>query len=397
MDRPPPFSFRLWVALYALSGFLALSFEIAWFRLLGVMLKSTAFTFGTLLAQYLFWLGAGSMLGSVLALRVRRSALGFLAAQAAASLCAAFSLIFVLSRIERAPSLGWVRDYLGGYEPMKPSEPASDIRSFLNAVIWDEPRLEMLPFQFLWLYFVLPALLIGPATMLMGLSFPLLQRVVQTDLAYLGRRVGVLLVANIIDSAIGAVLTGWLLLTWLGTSGTLRFLVGLSAVFPLLAVTVAGSSPRSRYVGYAVTVAASALIVATLPNAGELWARLHGTTRQAITFGEDGSGLSLLKARGTNLGDGVDVYVNGLGQSRIPYGGSTQTLLGALPAMIHPHPREALVIGLDPAIRWPLLRAAGSCSGLRPSRSSGPCSRHSGARRACYVPRTRCHPRGPTN
>ena len=346
VDRPPPFSFRLWVALYALSGFLALSFEIAWFRLLGVMLKSTAFTFGTLLAQYLFWLGAGSMLGSVLALRVRRSALGFLAAQAAASLCAAFSLIFVLSRIERAPSLGWVRDYLGGYEPMEPSEPASDIRSFLNAVIWDEPRLEMLPFQFLWLYFVLPALLIGPATMLMGLSFPLLQRVVQTDLAYLGRRVGMLLVANIIGSAIGAVLTGWLLLTWLGTSGTVRFLVGLSAVFPLLAVTVAGSSPRSRYVGYAVTVAASALIVATLPNAGELWARLHGTTRQAITFGEDGSGLSLLKARGTNPGDGVDVYVNGLGQSRIPYGGNTQTLLGALPAMIHPHPREALVIGL---------------------------------------------------
>ena len=203
MDRPPPFSFRLWVALCALSGFLALSFEIAWFRLLGVMLKSTAFTFGTLLAQYLFWLGVGSVLGSVLASRFRQSALGYLVAQAGASLCAALSLTLVLFRIERAPSLGWFRDYLGGYEPMKLSEPASDIRSFLNAVIWDEPRLEMLPFQFLWLYFALPALLIGPATMLMGFSFPLLQRVVQTDLAYLGRRVGALLVANIVGSTTG--------------------------------------------------------------------------------------------------------------------------------------------------------------------------------------------------
>ena len=72
---------------------------------------------------------------------------------------------------------------------------------------------------------------------------------VQTDLAYLGRRVGTLLVANIVGSATGALLTGWLLLTWLGTSGTLRFLVGLSAIFPLLAVPVsplAGTICRIR-------------------------------------------------------------------------------------------------------------------------------------------------------
>ena len=95
-----------------------------------------------------------------------------------------------------------------------------------------------------------------------------------------------------------------------------------------------------------MTVAVAALVLATLPSAGALWAHLHGTTRPAITFAEDGSGLSLLKARGTDPGNDVDVYVNGLGQSRIPYGGNTQTLLGALPAMIHPHPREAIVIGL---------------------------------------------------
>ena len=74
---------------------------------------------------------------------------------------------------------------------------------------------ETLPSDFLWLYFALPAVLIGPATMLMGFGFPLMQRVVQTDLAHLGRRVGAVLVANIVGSAMGAVVTGWLLLTWL--------------------------------------------------------------------------------------------------------------------------------------------------------------------------------------
>jgi spermidine synthase len=46
-------TFSTWVVIYAFAGFLALSFEIVWFRTLGVMMKSTAFTFGTLLMMYL--------------------------------------------------------------------------------------------------------------------------------------------------------------------------------------------------------------------------------------------------------------------------------------------------------------------------------------------------------
>ena len=341
-----PFSFRQWVVLCTLSGFLALSFEIAWFRLLGVMLKSTAFTFGTLLAQYLFWLAVGSLLGGVVAARIRRSALGYLTTQAAASLCAGLSLTLMLFRIARTPSLAWVRDYLGGYEPISVSPAASAVRSFLNDALWHQPMPETLPSEFLWLYFALPGFLIAPATLLMGFGFPLLQKVVQTDLAHLGRRVGALLVANIVGGAVGAVLTGWLLLTWLGTSGTLRFLVALSGIFPLVAVKLMGSSRRNRYSGFALAVAITAVVVTTLPGAGTLWARLHGTTVPSIAFAEDGSGLSLLKARGAEPRDGVEVYVNGLGQSRIPYPGGIQTMLGALPAMIHPHPREAAVVGL---------------------------------------------------
>ncbi len=50
---------HFWIAIYGLSGFLALSLEIVWFRLLGVMVKSTAFTFGTLLSVYLSGPGPG--------------------------------------------------------------------------------------------------------------------------------------------------------------------------------------------------------------------------------------------------------------------------------------------------------------------------------------------------
>jgi spermidine synthase len=63
-----------------------------------------------------------------------------------------------------------------------------------------------------------------------------------------------------------------------------------------------------------------------------------------VYSGEDGSGTSVLRTvpgRDTR----VVVFANGVGQSWIPYGG-IHTVLGALPAFIHPDPKTAVVIGL---------------------------------------------------
>ena len=91
-----------------------------------------------------------------------------------------------------------------------------------------------------------PADAAGPATVLMGCSFPILQKLAQTDLDYVGRRVGILLAANIAGSTIGAFVTGWIFLDRLGTAGTLRLLVVLSGVVAAAAAwwwtgTAAGS------------------------------------------------------------------------------------------------------------------------------------------------------------
>src|SRR5262245_27484844 len=75
-------SMRVWLLLYFLSGFLALGLEIVWFRLLGVMLKSTSYTFALLLALYLLGVGAGSLLGRRFAHRSRDPKRGFLRLQA---------------------------------------------------------------------------------------------------------------------------------------------------------------------------------------------------------------------------------------------------------------------------------------------------------------------------
>lgn len=64
--------FRVWALIYGVTGFIALALEITWFRLLGVILKSTAFTFGTLLWVYLSGLGLGAAVAARHVTRSRR-------------------------------------------------------------------------------------------------------------------------------------------------------------------------------------------------------------------------------------------------------------------------------------------------------------------------------------
>lgn len=56
---------RLALAIAALSGFVALSYEIVWYRVLSVMTGGVASSFGLLLAAYLFGLALGSRASTV--------------------------------------------------------------------------------------------------------------------------------------------------------------------------------------------------------------------------------------------------------------------------------------------------------------------------------------------
>ncbi len=334
----PATSLTSWVGLFALSGFLAVSLEIVWFRLLGVMLKSTSFTFGSLLAVYLAGLALGSGAGSAIATRTRRPALWFLVLQAGAGAYAALSLTLFVAGLDGGGAFAWFAVYFGQYDGV-------DVRgavAFFRGLVSDAGSA---PRDMLWLYACLPALLVGPPTIMAGISFPLLQRIVQTDLSRLGRRVGALLAANVVGSTIGAFVTGLLFLDRMGTAGTLKVLYVMSAAFAALAV---GRMPFTRPLTRAAARTALALLVAgvlvAMPDGQTLWSRLHGATSRSVIQGEDGTGLSVLRGERQDFRRTV-VYVNGLGQSWIPYGG-IHTVLGALPAFVHPHPRSAVLIGL---------------------------------------------------
>ena len=104
-----------WAMAYALAGFLGLSLEIVWFRILGVMLKSTSFTFGTLLGVYLLGLALGGAIGSVLAPMVKRPGLWFAVSQAAAGTYAALSLTSFVAGLEPSGVFAWFGSYFAQY------------------------------------------------------------------------------------------------------------------------------------------------------------------------------------------------------------------------------------------------------------------------------------------
>jgi spermidine synthase len=335
---PVRLSFGIWAAIYAVSGFLALSLEIVWFRLLGVMLKSTAATFGTLLSIYLTGIGVGAAIGTGLLRRTRAPSHAFLVMQAAIAIYAGLGIALLLAAVADWRSFAWLSSYFGSYEPI-------DARAAVNQIGLALAGRASLPTQFLMLYVALPVALILPPTLLMGASFPLLMKAVQTDLARLGRRVGGLLTANIAGSALGSILTGWVSLAWLGSSGTLRLLVAIGALFPLLGLMLSSAAAQWRRAWlHATIVAASVVLFSAMPGGAALWAKFHGSTPAFVHVGEDGSGTSVLRTV-PGREPSVVVFANGVGQSWIPYGG-IHTVLGALPAFIHPHPRTAAVIGL---------------------------------------------------
>ncbi len=340
--------FAWWLLLYALSGFVALSLEILWFRLLGVIVKSNSFTFAWLLTLFLSGVGLGALLARSAAARSSRPGQAFLVLQMLVAGYAGLSVAVLTHGIEAWSSLAALSRYLGEYDAIELDAAVRSLFRFLARGGDVAPFARDLADQLVLLYGLVPAVLIGIPTLLMGASFPFLQRAVHADVDRLGRRVGWLQAANIAGATLGASVTGLVLLQVLGTAGTLRLIVGLGAVFALAAVK--GAASRSRRTRALFASAAVLLVLAPLftPSSDRLWARLHGSEPGKVILDEDGSGLSLLKEGVEDGRPHVGVFVNGLGQSWLPYGGY-HTILGALPVLLHPSPGAVAVIGLGSA------------------------------------------------
>jgi spermidine synthase len=339
----PALPFGVWALVYGVTGFCALALEIAWFRLLGVMLKSTAFTFGTLMAVYLAGLGAGAALAAPLVGRSRRPGTTFLTAQVVLIVFAGLSVVALVAALKHGRPAALAAHLFGG-EPYDIFYAVAAIGEVVAGRAVEEHWQTLR--EFLILYAGLPIGLIGVPTFLMGFSFPYLQRATQVDSSRIGRRVGLLMTSSIVGNVLGATLAGWFLLPVFGTPATFRVVVAIGGLLsiPLAKHLARGGSRRGRAVGVAFTGLA-VLTLAFIPTETRFWATVHGAPVDRMMVAEDGSGLSVLKSAAPNLRGQTFVFVSGLSQSWIPYG-NVHTVLGALPALLHENPEDVAIIGL---------------------------------------------------
>lgn len=308
-----------WMALYALSGFIALSLEMVWFRVLDIAVRATAFTFGTLLAGYLLGNAIGAIGGRWLKEAGHGPLARFIACQCALLVLSALALGTVVWVPAYWPLVSWFAEIWEG------------ARSYNLGGAWNSGSVFRL-------YVVLPGFLFGLPTILMGVSMATLQTAVHDDPRTSGLKVGWLQAANIVGCVAGALLTGIALLNWLGTTGTVRALLVVGLVFVGFGWR---HVPRARR-WFAAWAAAILVLVGALPGQDAFWLRFHGETPGRSLVEEDATGVVALTP---GRRETWAMWVSGKHFSTIPYGG-IHTLLGALPSMMHTRPERIALIGL---------------------------------------------------
>jgi predicted membrane-bound spermidine synthase len=291
-----------WCLLVFASGFIAISLEVIWFRVLDILLESTAYVYAHLLAFVLIGYAIGSMLGVRFIQWVTRPRRVFL----------------------------WIQGLTGLYS---------------GAIIWGVA----LAMQQGWLansqdrLTLLPALLLLPPNILIGFYFPVVQKAVQTDQQVVGQRVSLVEVSNIAGNTAGAILTGLVLLNFLGTIGAIQVILGLGLLF--IGVLIWENFAIFRLPARIAAGLLALLLLLTLssfPKADRLWSSLHGVQAGHLFItAEDASGVSAVLEKE----DKTIIYANGHSQGDIPYL-PTHVMLGALPALVHPDPQKVMVIGI---------------------------------------------------
>ena len=303
-------SIKEWYLLVFLSGFAAISWEIIWFRVLDIALQSNAYTYAHLLAFVLVSNGLGSLLGSKAIPYIRNPKKAFLLIQGIVAIYSAIAIWLISFIWQTYPQLRAGEGYV----------------NFNN-----------IGFPLVFKYLIVPSLMMILPNLLLGFYFPLVQKAIQSDGKAIAKRVGSILVANILGNVLGSLVTGLILLDLLGTSASIKLLCCIGLGF-LIAIR-----PNWLKAKFTLLLIIIALIsVIAFPQNNRLWAALQGIQADDyFIVAEDSTSVAAITER-NNKGK---LYASGQVQANFPYM-HIHGLLGSIPALLHPNPTDVMIIGL---------------------------------------------------
>jgi spermidine synthase len=304
----------------AMSGACALGAEVVWTRILGLILGATVYTFSIVLAVFLMGLGIGSCGGALLARVVR--------AQLAIGYC----------QLLLTAAIAWSAFMLAKSLPYWPINPK------LSTNPWFTFQIDLV--RAIWAVF--------PAAALWGASFPLALAAVASGDDDPARPVGSIYAANTCGAILGALAFSMFLIPRLGTQGSERVLIILSAAGALcvLLPLVAYSCAKAGSLWLAASMIAAVILTSTVPRipAGLVaYGRLFMTVSASqILYVGEGLNSSIAVSQ---FGNTRQFHVSGKAEASTgPYDMRLQRMLGHMPALLHPKPRSVLVVGFGAGV-----------------------------------------------
>ncbi len=313
-------NFIYWILQYTISGFMAICFEIIWFRMLETMMKSIALTFSIILTIYLAMMAIGTLYGVRFAKKFQGNRLKlFLNAQYVLYFYTIGSILLLQWAVKDISALSFLFDYFQSYET-----------SFVPKIA-------------LSTMLIIPLFLMAIPTFIMGFSFTISQLIIQDKFDEVGRKVGWLQFMNIVGSTAGAWFVTLIGFNYLGSALTIK-IIGLIGIIYVLALFINKFNDfiTRIFMGFALII-----VIFMLPSNEKFWMKLSGMTEEkSFIIKEDETALSFIK---TINGESF-VYINGLGQSMLPFNhDNTHIVLGAIPSILHPNPQDIGIIGLGSA------------------------------------------------
>lgn len=332
-----PGQIRIAIIGIALSGAAALTYEIAWIRLLSLVLGSSIYSFSLMLAAFIAGIAVG---GFVVAQRWLPRFDPYLLF-AFAELGVALSIILTLPLYERLP--------------------------FYFAIL---ANLFVRAPETFWLYeltkfFVCFLLMLLP-TLFLGMTLPLVSHVAARSLNKLGQDIGNVFAANTAGTLIGAVAAGLLLLPVLG----IKRLIEVGVVINLfVAASALLTAPpltlRKKTLSLGMSFALFVIYLYLFPAwdknilsagsfrmrgfyAGLSYSEFKKGQQEKILYYKDGPNMTVAIVQAK---DGqILLKVNGKPDASSRGDLPTQILLGQIPLLLKPDARNVLVIGLGSGI-----------------------------------------------
>ena len=193
-----------------------------------------------------------------------------------------------------------------------------------------------------------------PATVLWGATFPLALAAVASGDDDPARPVGRIYAANTSGAIFGALAFSMFLIPRLGTQGSERVLILLSAAGALcvLLPVISTSRAKTGSVWLAASMMAAGILAATVPRIpgglvafGRLFMPVNAS--QILYVGE-GLNSSIAVSQ---FGSTRQFHVSGKAEASTgAYDMRLQRMLGHLPALLHPKPRSVLVVGFGAGV-----------------------------------------------